>query len=258
MLEGLLRGEEPDGALLDSYHVGEALDRLEQSGALERNRLISISFGLIPALGYEGEHHAASLYAALMSEPKLFTELICLVYRPSNRERDEPITEKTKTAATIAWRVLHACQRQPGTRPDGTIDSEELTGFVNEVRRLCKEADRIEVCDSTLGQIFAYAPPDTDGTWPSQPISDVLDRTEMQEMRNGFAVGTRNKRGVTSRVYDEGGGQERDLAATYHAYARALHSSHVHVAATLEQLALSYENDGIQEDLQARLRREGH
>jgi hypothetical protein len=258
MLEGLLRGEETDGALLDSYHVGEALDRLEHSGALERNRLISISFGLIPALGYEGERHAVSLYAALMSDPKLFTELICLVYRPSNRERDEPITEKTKTAATIAWQVLHACRRQPGTRPDGTIDSTEFDGFVDEARRLCQEADRLEVCDSTLGQIFAHAPPDADGAWPPQPVRDVLDRPEMQEMRNGFAVGARNKRGMTSRAYDEGGRQERELAATYHAYARAIDSSHVQVAATLEQLASSYENDGMQEDLQARLRREGH
>jgi hypothetical protein len=258
MLEGLLRGEEPNGALLDSYHVGEALDRLEQSGVPERSRLISISFGLIPVLGYEGEHHAVSLYAALMSDPKLFTELICLVYRPSNRERDEPITEKTKTAATIAWQVLHACQRQPGTRPDGTMDSVEFAGFVDEVRRLCQEADRLEVCDSTLGQIFAHAPSDADGTWPPEPVRDVLDRPEMGEMRSGFAVGARNKRGMTSRAYDEGGGQERELAATYHAYARAVHNSHVHVAATLEQLASSYENDGMQEDLQARLRREGH
>ena len=55
MLEGMLRGEEPDGPLLNSYYMGEALDRLKQSQNLERDRLIRLEFGLIPALGHEGD-----------------------------------------------------------------------------------------------------------------------------------------------------------------------------------------------------------
>jgi hypothetical protein len=258
ILEGLLRGDEPDGPLPNSYHIGEALDRLEQSGALQQSRLISIGFGLIPALGYEGERHAASLYSALMTDPKLFTELLCLLYLPSNRDREEPITEKTKNAAEIAWHVLHACRRQPGTQADGRIDQGEFVRFIDETRALCKVADRLGPCDSRLGQILAHAPPDCKGVWPIGPVRDVLDRLDLEEMRSGFAMGTRNKRGVTSRAYDEGGGQERHLATTYRAYARALQNSHVNVAAVLEQLASWYENDGLQEDLQAKLRREGY
>ena len=53
----------------------------------------------------------------------------------------------------------------------------------------------------------------------------MLDRPELETMRNGFAVGATNKRGVTSRAYDEGGGQERELAGSYRAHARALHIS---------------------------------
>jgi hypothetical protein len=258
MLEGLLRGDEPNGPLLDSYHIGQALDRLEQSSALERNRLMSIGFRLIPALGYEGEHRAASLYAGLMSDPKLFTELLCLVYWPANREHREAIPEKSKVAAQIAWQVLHACRRQPGSRNDGQIDQEEFVRFIDETRRLCKDADRLVACDSQLGQILAHASPDIDGVWPPAPVRDLLNRPELEEMRNSFAIGAMNKRGVTSRAYDEGGSQERELAATFRAHARVLHNSHVYVAATLEQLASSYENDGLQEDLQAKLRREDY
>lgn len=258
MLESMLRGEEPDGPLLSSYHVGEALDRLERSGALEKDRLVRLGFGLVPALGHEGEHRAASLYAALMSDPKLFTELLCLVYRRANPEREEPVTEGTRVAAEIAWRVLHSCRRQPGTQADGRIDPEALVHFIDEARKLCGEADRLGVCDSALGQILAHAPSDPDGVWPLEAVRDVLDRPELEELRNGFVVGAMNKRGVTSRAYDEGGRQERELGETYRGHARALHNSHVHVAAALEQLASWYENDGLREDLQARLRREGH
>jgi len=258
MLESMLRGEETDGPLLDSYYIDEALDRLEQSGALDRDRLVRLGFGLIPALGHKGEHRAASLYSALMADAKLFTELLCLLYRPATREREEPVTESTRAAADIAWRVLHNCQRQPGTQADGRIDPGEFVRFIDEARKLCQEADRLGVCDSALGQILAQAGPDADGVWPSEPVRDVLDRAELEEMRRGFVVGAMNKRGVTSRAYDDGGRQERELAATYRAHARALHNSHVHVASALEQLASWYENDGLRADQQARLRREGH
>jgi hypothetical protein len=85
-----------------------------------------------------------------------------------------------------------------------------------------------------------------------------LDRQDFEGIRDGFLVGTMNKRGATSRAYDEGGGQERQLAAKYRTHARALHNSHPNVAGALEKLAVWYERDGLQEDLQARLRREGH
>jgi hypothetical protein len=258
MLEGLLRGDEPDGPLLDSHHVGEALDRLEQSGTLEQNRLIGIGFGLIPALGYEGEHHAVSLYVKLMSDPKFFTELLCLVYWPANPDHREPVTEKSKAVTQIAWQVFDACRQQPGSRNDGEIDPKQFLDFIDEARMLCKDADRLGACDSQLGQILALASPDVDGVWPPAPVRDLLNRPELEEMRNSFAIGARNNRGVTSRAYDEGGSQERELAATFRDRARVLHNSHVYVAATLDQLASSYENDGLQEDLRAKLRRESY
>jgi hypothetical protein len=149
---------------------------------------------------------------------------------------------------------LHSCHRQPGTRPDGKIDAAEFTRFIDVVRQICGEAGRLDVCDISLGQILAHAPTDTTGIWPFEPARDVLDRPDLEKMRHGFQIGTQNKRGVTSRAYDEGGGQERQLASKYRAYAKALQSSHIYVAAALEQLAGFYDNDGLREDLSAKLR----
>ena len=77
-------------------------------------------------------------------------------------------------------------------------------------------------------------------------------------MRRGFQIGARNKRGGISRDNDEGGNQERKLADTYRRYVLALHNSHPNLAAALEEIARSYENDGLHQDLQAKLRREGY
>ena len=258
MLERMLTGEEPDGPVLDSWYMGEAIEFLEASGAIDKDRLIRLEFGLIPALGYDGEQHAKSLYEAVMAEPKLFTDLLCMIYRPRSGDGDRPPpSEAERVAAKIAYRVLNACQRQPGTQPDGNINRDALEKFIDETRKLCREADRLEVCDSTLGQILAHIPADSNGIWPAQPARDVLNRPELDRLRRGFAIGTRNKRGTTSRAYDEGGVQERSLAETYRQYAKALQNSHPNLAAVLEDIAGSYESEGLSHDVEAQLRREG-
>ena len=139
-----------------------------------------------------------------------------------------------------------------------SFDRDAFDKFIDEARELCRAADRLRVCDFTLGQLLAYAPADSDGIGPFGPVRDVLDRPELEAMRRGFQIGARNKRGGTSRDYDEGGNQERKLADTYRGHARALHNSHPNLAAALEELARWYESDGRREDLRAKLRREGY
>ncbi len=259
MLERMLKGEEPDGPLLDSYYVGEAVERLEESGEFDKERLVRLEFSLIPALGHEGEQHAKSLYNAILSDPKLFTEILCILYRPANATGEElPVSESQKAAAQITWQVIYRCRHLPGTKPDGTVDPQDFVRFIDETRDRCRMADGLSACDKTIGQILAYAPVGTDGVWPFEPAREVLDRVELEEMRLGFRTGTFNKRGVTTRLPDEGGGQERSLATTYRKYAHALQHSHVHLAATLEEIARSYESDGLREDLRAKLRHEGY
>jgi hypothetical protein len=198
------------------------------------------------------------LYEAILSEPKLFTDFLCMIYRPkSDTANKPPPSEAERVRAEIAYRVMQACRRQPGTQPDGNIDRIAFERFIDETRRLCQEADRLEVCDSTLGQILAYFPADSNGVWPSQPARDVLNRPELDRLRRGFEIGARNRRGTTSRAYDEGGLQERSLADTYRSHAKAMQNSHPNLAVILEQLARSYDSEGSRYDVDAQLRREG-
>ena len=258
MLERMLAGQEPDGPRPDSWHVIEAVQRLETGKEVDKERLLRLEFGLFPALRFEASQCPTTLYTTIMSTPALFRELLCLLYKPASVEREESFPEKLRASAEIAREVLHYCRCQPGTRPNGTVDPEAFVRFVDETRRLCGKADRLGVCDSNLGRILAHAPADADGTWPFEPARTVLDRPECEEMRQGFRVGCRNRRGVVTRSPDEGGDQERSLAETYHRHARAVCHSHPRLAATLDQLASWYEDDARQEDDEAALSREGY
>ncbi len=258
MLQQFMHGEEPHGALLDSYHLGKMLERLEKSGEIEKSALIQLEFGLFPALRYGQEASAALLYDSIMSEPTLFAELICILYKPAHGEQEEPITDASRSATETAWSILHNCSRQPGTLADGTIDHDAFTRFIYETRELCRQADRLDVCDQTIGQIIAHAPSDEDGLWPFAPAREVLEPLEMEEMRAWFSIGTHNKRGVTCLSPRDGGEQERDLAGYYQKQAERLHLSQPNVANMLEGIAKSYERHGKREDVEANLRKEGY
>ena len=257
ILEGIIRGEEPEAGFPRRYYIQKALDRIEQSDAITRDRLIGLEFALIPLLGFEDEQHARTLYHAIMSDPKLFTELLCILYEPLHREPDDPPSAPNEAAASNAWTILHHCGRQPGTAENGTVYPDDFVAFIEEARDLCAKSDRLEVCDDTLGQILGRAPEGTDGVFPFEPARDVLDRVELEEMRSGFEIGCQNKRGVVSRSMTEGGAQERELAEHYRNQAEALDGSHPRLAGTLEKLANHYRSDGRREDLNTELRKEG-
>ena len=259
ILERSITREEPDKPLADAWYIRKAVERLETSGVVDRARLIRLEFRLFPALRTGPDDiAAATLYAAIMSDPKLFTELLCVRFKPAYQKHQEPMSEDMRATAEIAWNILFHCHRQPGIKEDGTVDRDAFISFIHEARRLCRDADRLDICDQTLGQILAHAPTDADGTWPFEPARNILDRPELEEMRVGFHIGVRNKRGVTSRGPDEGGNQERDLANTYHNYANAVRDSHPFVAAALDDIARSYEREGRSMDIHAQMERESY
>ncbi|HNI21164.1 MAG TPA: hypothetical protein PLS35_20790, partial [Nitrospira sp.] len=256
-LQQFMAGEEADGPMIDSWHLGEMLEQIEKCGEIEKFALIQLEFGLFPALGYGQEDRARALYESIMSEPQLFVELISLLYKPRHQEREEPLNEGAVTAATHAWEIFRACKRMPGTGSDGRIDADAFTQFIDSVRELCRKADRQAVGDLTLGEILAHAPGDEDGTWPFTPAREILDRPGADDLRRGFSVGVFNKRGTTTRSPCEGGGQERDLACYYRGQAERVQYSHPSVAAMLEEIAKDYEHHGRREDDEAGLRKEG-
>lgn len=258
MLQRYSQGEESQGNFIESWHLGEMLVRLEKSGEIEKMDLVRLEFALFPALAYGQESRAAALYEAITSDASLFCELVCILYKPEHGDREEPNLEATHDAALTVWQVLRHCTRQPGTRPDGSIDHDTFSRFITDVRELCRHADRLDACDQRIGEILAYAPADEDGLWPFAPARMFLDQPEMERMRNGFLTGTRNIRGVTMRGMLDGGAQERNLASNYRKLAIPLHSTQPYMAALLEELAKGYEYDGEREDMEANLRKEGY
>jgi len=255
LLEGIRSGKEPTATLPQGWHIGEAIDVIAKSQVTTPRELAILEFAFYPALEHVA-HGTKHLYAELLSDSALFMELICLVYKASHATVVE-VGENQKAAAEHAWRVLHEGRGVPGLQNDGTIDLEAFQNWIRNARQSAADKNRTAVTDVTIGQWLSSCPSDPTGTWPCQPVRDLLDEPDAEDMRRGFSTGMFNNRGVTTRGAFDGGAQERDLAGRLQRQAQSLDASHPQVAAMLRQLSRGYEGDGGRIDLDAQLRGEG-
>ncbi|WP_165225252.1 helix-turn-helix domain-containing protein [Aquisphaera insulae] len=154
-------------------------------------------------------------------------------------------------AALNGFRLLRAWRAIPGQTENGTVDERKLIDWIHRARELACERDLLKVCDERIGEVFSHAPSETDGAWPCLSVRDVIEEIDTDEVVNGFHIGILNNRGIVRKSLNEGGQQERDLAAKYRAWAKQCDLDWPRTARALHRVADAYEEDARREDARA-------
>jgi len=248
-------GSSTIGDYMIEYDIQELIRRLQPDPAVDIQRLAAVEWGYLRLL----DGHTASpkaLHTRLQQEPQFFVELLRVIFPPQQEsvETVDSPTEEQKVRARNAYTLLRSWNTLPGTRQDGTVDETKHVEWVTKARTLCEAMGRLEVCDLSIGEVFAHAPQESDGSWPCIPIRDVIEEVASEELIRGFEVGIFNKRGVFSKSWTEGGAQERALAQHYAAYADACAIEWPSTAAALRRVAQQYEEDARRSDEEAQER----
>jgi len=198
----------------------------------------------------------------LSSDPGLFVEVLKLVFRADGEEPGE-VTEEQKAKATRAFRLLQAWQRAPGTvevQPaekksdgdimfdEGRVDQQQLLEWVKRARSLAAECGRLTICDLHIGEVLAHAPRDADGTWPCEPVRNLIEELQNVEIERGLQTGLYNRRGA--HCCAKGGTQERQLAEKFRGLALPVQSRWPRTAAILNRIGEQYEREGRWNDEQ--------
>jgi transcriptional regulator with XRE-family HTH domain len=238
-------------ATMFQYYVTETLELLDQRRDVDRNALVMLEWNYLRLLEHS-RRPAKVLLRALSEQPALFIEMLSAVFRPRedsgivDPEPAEP--ERARAVASQAYRLLSHWDRLPGTREDGSIDSQVLENWIKDARSMAKAVGREEIADDKIGAMLSASPMGADGNWPAEPVREVLDLFRSKPMLDGFQVGKRNRRGVTVRSPRDGGEQERSLSAQYRAWAKAISFEHPHTAKALDGLADAYDWEAQRHD----------
>jgi len=247
-----------------AYEISELLDILEAKGT-EVGKLVQLEWSWMPAL----EHSRRGLKAlqqALNSEPKLFVDILKLVYRSKNEKPHENPSEQEKAQAEQAFRLLEEWKVPPGflqesdkgekkkirdgdiSFPMGKIDGEKLFTWVDKARELANSCQRLDICDGRIGNVLAYSPYDSKGHWPCEEVCDLIEKLSSEKLERGIELGVYNKRGVHASA--KGGAQERELVLKFQEYAQKVSSKYPRTAAMLGRIAKGYEHEAQWHDEQ--------
>lgn len=250
-------GDEPMGHYqLDAYQISEALNSLNERTGVSPVEMAWLEFFFVEVLE-RSKHGIPNLERQIAQSPTLFVQMLALAFKRRNNGQDPPqwcIEDPRRRAemASTAFRLLNRIGYIPGTGVDGKINIEALLDWITEARRLCAEHDRSEVGDQMIGELLSKAPAEDDGRWPV-PVFEAMERFASQHIGIGFNVGVHRVRGVTKRKIDEGGAQERELAAKYRSWAEQCAFDYPYVSSVLKRVAAEFDWHAKREDTEVEI-----
>lgn len=232
---------------LSSYELARLFEMLDQSSDVSDGVIAKLEIPYIGVLEHDRPKFA--LHREVTSDPSTFADLISWAFkRTEGSDEGSDDDETDPNRAQVAFEILWRLRGLPGLMEDDTVDPIALSYWVSEARRLCGDRSREEIGENQVGHILANAPGDPDGTWPCESVRDGLDEYKSQSIGEGFVIGKRNLRGVTSRGVLEGGGQERSLAGRYLTDASNIAAKWPFTAKLLREIAESFGREGHMHD----------
>ncbi len=243
----------------EAYCLSEALDSLDSRTGVSPDEMVQLEFMFITALE-DSEHGIPNLERQIAESPALFVQVLAHAFKRNDDGQDPPEwrienPKRRDDLAIAAYSLLDQIERIPGTESEGTVNAEKLLDWIEEARRLCAEHGRAEVGDRKIGEFLSKAPAEEEGGWPCLPVCEVMERIASQQIGDGFEIGVLNGRGVYSRGIDEGGEQERDLAAKYRGWAQQRAFDYPYVSSVLTRIAADYDREAKRVDTKVEIRK---
>ncbi|MGC4045534.1 MAG: hypothetical protein QM758_17215 [Armatimonas sp.] len=238
------------------YHLGELLDYLNEQDA-SHDKQIFLEWNFMRFLSYS--RRPKKLQKELSTNPNFFIQVISIAYLQDNGEPDSESQiddleeEQKKYLIEQSSELLYHWNTIPGQLEGGTIDKDELNNWIEEVRKLATECNRLHTVDRYIGKVFSHSPVDIDNTWPNKNIREQMESINNKDLFDAFENQVFNNRGVTTRMPTDGGQQERFLVERYRNFSTLIKRECPRVARLLGRIAASYDRDASREDINAEL-----
>jgi hypothetical protein len=240
-------GFERHGNML-RFYLARTLEELRGRGDVAPSAVAMLEYSFFQLVHRESGE--LTLFKLMAQEPALFVDLLSKMYRRKDAAQDEEISEDAKREARAAFRVLHEFKEIPGLEGE-VVDEGLLRSWVSEVKSRSRDAAIEDPADRRVGALLAHSPVEHQReTWPCNAVCRVIEELASEHMESGFEIECFNKRGVHSRGLNEGGDQERELAARYQAWSDAL-PHFPRVSAMLLSVADGWRAHAEREDVKA-------
>ncbi len=245
------------------YEIERIFETLDNRNDLDKGILINLEWLYLPFLDSNGTNRNTKvLEQELTRSPEFFVDVLKWIYMPKDKEKIEEerkglSDEVVQNRAKQAYHLLHSWKKIPGMNSDNSIDKAVLMEWINKVRTLAEEQNRLEAADMHIGQVLAEYPENV-AEWPQLIIFQVIEEINTDSIKGNYSSAMFNKRGSSSRGAFDGGDIERDKASYFEKLANDIENKYPNVAEIFKQLAEGYLIDAKRRDDQAKRDRLEH
>ena len=230
---------------MTTYYLSKAFDELDKRSGISIDEKAELEFAYLPLLD-QTDHGIPNLEELVAKSPDFYFQAIRCIYKRADGTEDWSELgfndrEQYERVTSNFDELLYQVRRMPGVDSQGETNPIALKDWLRQVRRLCERYDRADIGDLKIGEFLAHAPANDDGVWPCRPVCEALEWMASEKVGHGFEIGARNNRGFQHR--EEGGNQDRQLAARYRGWARELVHEFPYVGSVVERIAASYEDE---------------
>ncbi|HEV8408149.1 MAG TPA: helix-turn-helix domain-containing protein, partial [Sphingomicrobium sp.] len=140
LLQALIRPtDEKIEQRIDGHSISAALEGLQATGAATVEEMAQLEYLFIDALDHS-QYGIPNLERQIAKNPGDFVHLVSVLFKRDDLADDPPEMRPPdgvdlKAIGTQVFTALRRIRRTPGTRDDGSIDAQELLGWLNEARQ---------------------------------------------------------------------------------------------------------------------------
>lgn len=199
---------------ITSHYFEEAFDSLASRSDVSKMEVAQREYAYLALLRHRNK--SLTIHLMMAANPGFFVQVLNDAYKADNADTSvEKVTDEMRRRATASYEILSSFEVVPGQTTEG-IDQDRLRKWVSDARNLSAIAQRSTISDIFIGQLLAHAKSHSeDAPWPPVEICEVLQELDAPDILRGVQTERFNMRGVYSKAMQEGGEQERELAAKY-------------------------------------------
>lgn len=266
LLEQMATTREENAQLPETWHLTQIFKFLDACDQISDAQIARVELPFAKGLrsyGDQGERPLWASHRLIMQDPSHYVNLLRWCFSRKDRMPEPDFSdidkEQLELRAELAFNVLEEWSELPGVQSDGSFDEAHFVLWCEQMLKIAAEHDRRYPALSRFAECLARAAKHRGfEDWLPTAVLDLLDRSDLRDLREAFEIGIFNARGVTTRWAYDGGQQEREIAKTYRGLGLRYANSHPRVGAMLEGVAQEYERDGQRQDNQAELGERWH
>jgi len=234
---------EPNNEKINYYNVAQIIKFL-QSTNLDENKKRVIEWKFLQI----DRFRPISWEKFISNNPKLFVELISLIYKVENEKYKELEKEVDKNISLNAYELLKKIELDLNLITD--LKSWLLL-IQDELKKVCRE----KIGNIELGKILGKMTKEKNGIFPQSEICEIFEECANQYLEQGFIDSIIYPNGIrfTSKSLYEGGKEEYKLSEKYKMYAEKIKFTYPNMSKILRRISEIYLNEAKREDLESDL-----